>query len=161
MGARWVVLWPEADRAVVPFLRAVGYRAYAQSGGTVLMRLGPPVPSALAAAPPPLRFCTGFEQSGSVGGHRLIAPQGTLELGPAAGRRRAAVAEAQARSRAGPRRLVIRLDGRVLLDRSVGTGPTPLRLRVPAGEGAARMTIEATPGPTPGSEVVLSDVRVR
>jgi hypothetical protein len=59
------------------------------------------------------------------------------------------------------RRLVIQLGGRVLLDRTVGTGRTPVRFRVPAGEGRAQMALTTTPGATYGSEVVLSDVRVR
>jgi hypothetical protein len=38
LGANWIVVWPEADRAVLPFLGAIGYRRIAEDGGVLLYR---------------------------------------------------------------------------------------------------------------------------
>jgi hypothetical protein len=37
LNARWVVVWPEADRGVLPLLRRVGYRQVAASPNGVLL----------------------------------------------------------------------------------------------------------------------------
>ncbi|MCZ7589019.1 MAG: hypothetical protein M5U27_09245 [Gaiella sp.] len=37
LGARWVVVWPEADRGVLPFLRRIGYRPVAAGRNGVLL----------------------------------------------------------------------------------------------------------------------------
>jgi hypothetical protein len=36
IGANWVVVWPEADRALLPFLAELGYRRVADDGGVLL-----------------------------------------------------------------------------------------------------------------------------
>lgn len=37
LRARWVVVWPEADRRVLPFLRRIGYRQVSDGGRDVLL----------------------------------------------------------------------------------------------------------------------------
>ena len=38
LQARWIVVWPEADRRVLPLLRSVGYRRAAEANGVLLFR---------------------------------------------------------------------------------------------------------------------------
>jgi hypothetical protein len=36
LRARWVVVWPEADRGILPYLEAIGYHLIAGDNGALL-----------------------------------------------------------------------------------------------------------------------------
>ncbi|MDX6647584.1 MAG: hypothetical protein QOK40_3311 [Miltoncostaeaceae bacterium] len=164
LDARWVVLWPDADRALVPFLGEVGYVRQAESRGVILYRLGArPVGPGPTGAPSAL-FCSGFEPPQPVGSTDIRwmgGAQGTIEVGVEGVRRPGLAIHTAVQSLAHPRRLAVRLGRRVLLQTTVGAASAqPIVIHLPAGRGVARLRVDVSPGASPASEVNPIDPRL-